>query len=170
MKPLGERKKDKGKDTFDFSDWWKSYCLQQPAFSYVLRAVLSIEITQLFPACVSLACWMQLSMTIRGRLTPTTLSSGCSRSITHELIRLWIREEGVEVGEYVYGLCIIYYPGYVLYTRTETLVLVIYCMRPWSWSWLYYICTLEWHMSTKQSINLSIIDFDYCSKSTLLSL
>jgi hypothetical protein len=50
MKPLGERKQDKGNDTFDFSDWWKSYCLQQPAFSYVLRAVLSNEITQLFPA------------------------------------------------------------------------------------------------------------------------
>ena len=47
--------------------------------------------------------------------------------------------------------------GYVLYTRTETLVLVIYCMRPWSWSWLYYICTLEWHMSTKQSIHVSIV-------------
>ena len=112
MKPLGERKQYKGNDTFDFSDWWKSYCLQQPAFSYVLRAVLSIEITQLFSRLsVSSACWMQLLMTIRGRFTPTTLSSGCSRSITHELIRLWIREEGVEVGEYVYELCIIYYPG-----------------------------------------------------------
>ena len=41
IKPLVERKDDKGKDTFDISDWWKANCEKLPAFTYVLRAVLT---------------------------------------------------------------------------------------------------------------------------------
>jgi hypothetical protein len=39
--PLVERKDGKGKDTFDMSDWWKANCAKLPAFTYVLRAVLT---------------------------------------------------------------------------------------------------------------------------------
>ena len=41
IKPLVERKDDKGKDTFDMSDWWKANCAKLPAFTYALRAVLT---------------------------------------------------------------------------------------------------------------------------------
>jgi hypothetical protein len=41
IKSLVERKDDKGKDTFDISDWWKTNCEKIPAFTYVLRAVLT---------------------------------------------------------------------------------------------------------------------------------
>ena len=41
IKPLVERKDDKGQDTFDISDWWKTNCAELPAFTYVLRAVLT---------------------------------------------------------------------------------------------------------------------------------
>jgi hypothetical protein len=40
IKPLVERKDDKGQDTFDISDWWKANCAKLPAFTYVLRVVL----------------------------------------------------------------------------------------------------------------------------------
>ena len=36
-----ERKDVKGNDTFDISDWWKTNCAMLPAFTYVLRAVLT---------------------------------------------------------------------------------------------------------------------------------
>ena len=35
------RKRRKGKDTFDSSDWWKSNCVTLPGFTYVFRAVLT---------------------------------------------------------------------------------------------------------------------------------
>ncbi len=41
IKPLVERKDDKGQDTFEISDWWKANCAMLPAFTYVLRAVLT---------------------------------------------------------------------------------------------------------------------------------
>ncbi len=41
IKPLVERKDDKGQDAFDISDWWKANCAMLPAFTYVLRAVLT---------------------------------------------------------------------------------------------------------------------------------
>ena len=37
IKSLVDRKGDKGKDTFDMSDWWKSNCAKLPEFAYVLR-------------------------------------------------------------------------------------------------------------------------------------
>ena len=46
IKPLVERKDDKGQDTFDISDWWKANCVKIPAFTYVLRAVLTNRVTQ----------------------------------------------------------------------------------------------------------------------------
>ena len=41
IKSLVERKDDKGQDTFDISDWWKANCAKLPAFTYVLRTVLT---------------------------------------------------------------------------------------------------------------------------------
>ena len=41
VKLLVERKDGKEKDTFDMSDWWKANCAKLPAFTYVLRAVLT---------------------------------------------------------------------------------------------------------------------------------
>ena len=41
IKSLVERKDDKGQDTFDISDWWKTNCAKLPAFTYVLCAVLT---------------------------------------------------------------------------------------------------------------------------------
>jgi hypothetical protein len=41
IKSLVERKDDKGQDAFDISDWWKANCVKLPAFTYVLRAVLT---------------------------------------------------------------------------------------------------------------------------------
>ena len=41
IKPLVERKDDKGQDTFDISDWWKANCAKLPVFTCVLRAVLT---------------------------------------------------------------------------------------------------------------------------------
>ena len=41
IKSLVERKDDKGQDTFDISDWWKAKYAKLPAFTYVLRAVLT---------------------------------------------------------------------------------------------------------------------------------
>jgi len=41
IKPLVERKDGTGKDTFDISDWWKANSAKLPAFTYVLRAVLT---------------------------------------------------------------------------------------------------------------------------------
>jgi len=41
IKPHVERKDVKGNDTFDISDWWKANCAMLPAFTYVLRAVLT---------------------------------------------------------------------------------------------------------------------------------
>ena len=41
MKSFEERKDNKGKDTFDLSDWWKSICATLPAFTYVLSAVMT---------------------------------------------------------------------------------------------------------------------------------
>ena len=39
IKSFEERKDNKGKDTFDLSDWWKSNCTTIPGFVYVLRTV-----------------------------------------------------------------------------------------------------------------------------------
>ena len=41
IKSFKERKGNKGKDTFDLSDWWKSNSGTLPGFTYVLRAVLT---------------------------------------------------------------------------------------------------------------------------------
>ncbi len=41
IKSFEERKDNKGKDTFDLSDWWKSNCAILSGFAYVLRAVLT---------------------------------------------------------------------------------------------------------------------------------
>ena len=41
IKPHVERKDVKGNDTFEISDWWKANCAMLPAFTYVLRAVLT---------------------------------------------------------------------------------------------------------------------------------
>ena len=41
VKLLVERKDVKGKDTFDMSDWWKANYSKLPAFTYVLRTVLT---------------------------------------------------------------------------------------------------------------------------------
>ena len=41
IKSFEDRKDSEGKDTFDLSDWWKSNCATLPAFTYVLRAVLT---------------------------------------------------------------------------------------------------------------------------------
>jgi hypothetical protein len=46
IKPLVDGKDDKGQDTFDISDWWKANCVKIPAFTYVLRAVLTNRVTQ----------------------------------------------------------------------------------------------------------------------------
>jgi hypothetical protein len=43
IKPLVERKDDKGQDAFDISDWWKANCAKLPVFTYVLRAVIIIS-------------------------------------------------------------------------------------------------------------------------------
>jgi hypothetical protein len=43
IKPLVERKDDKGQDDFDISDWWKANCEKLPVFTYVLRAVIIIS-------------------------------------------------------------------------------------------------------------------------------
>jgi hypothetical protein len=41
IKAFEERKDNKGKDTFDLSDWWKSNSTTLPGFTYVFRVVLS---------------------------------------------------------------------------------------------------------------------------------
>ncbi len=41
IKPLVERKDDKGQDTFDISDWWKTNCAKIPAFTYVQLSMQS---------------------------------------------------------------------------------------------------------------------------------
>ena len=42
IKPLVERKDDKGQDTVDISDWWwKANCAKLPVFTYMLRTVLT---------------------------------------------------------------------------------------------------------------------------------
>ena len=41
IKPLVETMDGKEKDTFDLSDWWKASCAKLPAFTYVMRAVLT---------------------------------------------------------------------------------------------------------------------------------
>ena len=38
---MDERNDNKGKDTFDLSDWWKSNCTTLPAFKDVFRTVLT---------------------------------------------------------------------------------------------------------------------------------
>jgi hypothetical protein len=71
IKPLVNRKDNKGKDTFDMSDWWKAICAKLPAFTYVLRAVL----TNSHKACPPerlFSIFNSTSMTIRSCLTPTT--------------------------------------------------------------------------------------------------
>ena len=41
IKQLVERKDDKGQDTFDISDWWKTNCAKIPAFTYVQLSMQS---------------------------------------------------------------------------------------------------------------------------------
>ncbi len=41
IKSFEERKDNKGKDTFDLSDWWKSNCATLTGFTYVFCAVLT---------------------------------------------------------------------------------------------------------------------------------
>ena len=41
IKPVGERKDAKGKDTFTLLGFWRTHEADLPAFSYVLRAVLA---------------------------------------------------------------------------------------------------------------------------------
>jgi len=59
------------RDTFDFSDWWKSNCATLPAFTFRVAYSWPTHptITRLR---VSLASSIQLTMTIRKSLTPTT--------------------------------------------------------------------------------------------------
>ena len=52
IKSLVERKDDKGQDTFDISDWWKTNCAILPAFTYVLRAVLTNSPDSCPPECL----------------------------------------------------------------------------------------------------------------------
>ena len=47
-----ERKDNKGKDTFDLSNWWKSNCATLPGFTYVLRAVLTNSPNSCLPECL----------------------------------------------------------------------------------------------------------------------
>ena len=44
IKSLVERKDDKGQDTFDISDWWKTNCSKLPAFTYVFRAMCTVMV------------------------------------------------------------------------------------------------------------------------------
>ena len=41
IKPLSERKDEKGKDTFDLGTWWRGNSSKVPSWAYVLRAVLT---------------------------------------------------------------------------------------------------------------------------------
>jgi hypothetical protein len=41
IKSLVERKDDKGQDTFDISDWWKTNCPKISAVTYVFRALIT---------------------------------------------------------------------------------------------------------------------------------
>jgi hypothetical protein len=41
IKSLVDTKDDKGRDTFDMSDWWKGNCGKLPAFTYVLCTVIT---------------------------------------------------------------------------------------------------------------------------------
>ena len=52
IKSFEERKDNKGKDTFDFSDWWKSNCATLPGFAYVLRTVLTNSPNSCAPECL----------------------------------------------------------------------------------------------------------------------
>ena len=52
IKSFEERKDSKGKDTFDLSDWWKSNCVTLPAFTYVLRVVLTNSPNSCSPECL----------------------------------------------------------------------------------------------------------------------
>ena len=54
VKLLVERKDVKGKDTFDMSDWWKANYSKLPAFTYVLRTVITNSPNS-YPPNVSLA-------------------------------------------------------------------------------------------------------------------
>ncbi len=47
-----ERKDVKGNDTFAISDWWKANCAMMPAFTYVLRAVLTNSPNSCPPECL----------------------------------------------------------------------------------------------------------------------
>ena len=50
-----EVKDGKGKDTFDISDWWKANCAKLPAFTYVLRVVLTNSPNSYPPECFSVS-------------------------------------------------------------------------------------------------------------------
>jgi hypothetical protein len=47
-----DRKDNKGKDTFDLSDWWKSNCATLSGFAYVLREVLTNSPNSCPPECL----------------------------------------------------------------------------------------------------------------------
>ena len=79
IKPLVERKDDKGQDAFDISDWWKANCAKLPPTCCVQ---CSPSHTTLAHLSVSLPSSIQLS--IRSRLTLTTYSYRCSLSLTIE--------------------------------------------------------------------------------------
>ena len=110
IKSLVERKDDKGQDTFDISDWWKGNCVKLPAFTDVLRAMItSLTHPTAAHLSVSLTSSIQLSMPIRSRLTLTTYSYRCSLSLTIEHSSIRVSQTGGEgetwVRGFVFGLC-----------------------------------------------------------------
>ena len=83
IKSLEERKDIKGKDIFDLSDWWKSNCVTLPGFVYVFRVVLTNSRNSCPPEHL-FSIFNTTTMTIRSRLTPTTLNYRYSHSLTNE--------------------------------------------------------------------------------------
>ena len=85
IKPLVERKDDKGQDTFDISDWWKANCAKLPEFTYVFGAVLINSHNSCPPKrlCTIFNSTFDADP-IRSRLTLTTYSYRYSLSLTIE--------------------------------------------------------------------------------------
>ncbi len=72
-----------GQQDLSVWDWWKANCAKLPAFTYVLRAVLTNSPNSCPPERL-FSTSIQLSMTIRSRLTPTKCSYRSSQSLTNE--------------------------------------------------------------------------------------
>ena len=52
INPFVDRRDTKENDNFDISDWWKANCAMLPAFTYVLRAVLTNSPNSCPPECL----------------------------------------------------------------------------------------------------------------------